>query len=145
MKCQYLDAAGKLQTVIMGCYGIGVSRMAAACVEQSHDDKGIVWSPQVAPAHVHLIGLNLEDTTVAARCEEIYNTLLQQGVEVLYDDRPARAGEKFSDADLIGLPFRFTVSKRTLEQGKVEFKPRRAAQAEVITLEEAVARVKAAL
>jgi prolyl-tRNA synthetase len=145
MKCQFLDATGKLQIAVMGCYGIGVTRMAAASIEQSHDDKGIIWPVQIAPAAVHLIGLNLEDAAVAAQVDLIYQQLLQAKIEVLYDDRPSRAGEKFGDADLIGLPFRITVSKRTLEQQKVEFKLRTEPKAEVISLEEAVARVKMAL
>ncbi len=127
----------------MGCYGIGVSRMAAAWIEQSHDDKGIIWSPQIAPFDAHLIALNLEDAAVSAKAEELYQQLRQAGVEVLYDDRPARAGEKFSDADLIGIPVRLTISKRTLEQGKVEFKRRTEAKAELVSLEEAMSRIRA--
>lgn len=142
MNCCYVDAEGKSHPVIMGCYGIGVSRMAAACVEQSHDDKGIVWLPQVAPFHLHLVALNLEDAAVAQQAEQIYQQLRSSGIEVLFDDRPMRAGEKFGDADLIGLPVRLTISKRTLEQGKVEFKLRREPKAEVMTLEEAMARTR---
>jgi prolyl-tRNA synthetase len=126
----------------MGCYGIGVSRMAAACVEQSHDDKGIIWPIQIAPYHVHLIGLNLEDKSVSDAAEEAYIKLENNGIETLYDDRQLRAGEKFSDADLIGLPVRITISKRTLEQGKVEFKLRKESKAELVTLEEAILKVK---
>ena len=127
----------------MGCYGIGISRMAAAWIEQNHDDKGIIWSPAIAPFEVHLIGLNLEDPAVSAQAERIYQQLDQAGLTVLFDDRPARAGEKFSDADLIGLPVRLTVSKRTLEQGKVEFKLRRQPKAELLSLDEAMVRVRA--
>ena len=144
MGCRYLDAAGKPQPVVMGCYGIGVSRMAAAWVEQHHDDKGIHWAPQIAPFHVHLVGLNLEDPAVAGPAEKMYADLQGLDIEVLFDDRRARAGEKFSDADLIGLPVRLTVSKRTLAQGKVEFKLRREAQAEQLTFDEAVAKIRAA-
>lgn len=143
MNCRYLDAQGKSQPVIMGCYGIGISRMAAAWIEQNHDDKGILWSPHIAPFDAHLIGLNLEDAAVSARAEEIYRQLTQAGLEVLFDDRLARAGEKFSDADLIGIPARLTLSKRTIEQGKVEFKRRQDAKAELLTLEEAQARIRA--
>jgi len=143
MNCTYLDAQGQQQPVVMGCYGIGVSRMAAACVEQDHDDKGISWPAQIAPYHAHLIGLNLEDAAIAGRCEEIYALLEREGIEVLYDDRPCRAGEKFSDADLIGLPIRLTVSKRTIEQGKIEYKPRSQAQAELLTVEQAIGAIKA--
>jgi len=143
MNCRYLDAQGKTRPVIMGCYGIGVSRMAAAWIEQNHDDKGILWSPAIAPFDVHLIGLNLEDPAVSARAEQAYQQLQQAGLTVLFDDRPARAGEKFSDADLIGIPVRLTMSKRTLEQGKVEFKPRREPKAELLSLDEAMAFVRA--
>jgi prolyl-tRNA synthetase len=142
MNCRYLDSEGKSRLVIMGCYGIGVSRMAAACVEQSHDDKGIIWPIQIAPYHVHLIGLNLEDKSVSDAAEEAYAKLESNGIETLYDDRQLRAGEKFSDADLIGLPVRITISKRTLEQGKVEFKLRKESKAELVTLEEAILKVK---
>jgi len=145
MNCVFLDAQGKTQPVVMGCYGIGVSRMAAAWIEQSHDDKGIIWSPQIAPYHVHLIGLNLEDPAVARKAEDLYQTLQQEGIEVLYDDRPARAGEKFGDADLMGLPVRLTLSKRTVEQGKVEYKLRREAQSETMEPTEAIRRVKSLL
>jgi prolyl-tRNA synthetase len=141
--CTFLDAEGKIRPVIMGCYGIGVSRMAAACVEQRHDDKGILWPPQVAPYLVHLVGLNLEDAAVRARVDQLYDRLLREGIEVLYDDRPLRAGEKFSDADLLGLPVRLTVSKRTLEQDKVEFKLRNEAASALLSVEEALARAKA--
>jgi prolyl-tRNA synthetase len=143
MNCRYLDAQGKSRAVIMGCYGIGVSRMAAAWIEQNHDDKGILWSPAIAPFDVHLIGLNLEDPAVSAQAEQIYQQLEKDGLTVLFDDRPARAGEKFSDADLIGIPARITISKRTIEQGKVEFKPRREPKAELLSLDEAKARIQA--
>jgi prolyl-tRNA synthetase len=141
MNCQYLDAAGKLRLVLMGCYGIGISRMAAACVEQNHDDKGILWPPQIAPCQVHLIGLNLEDPAVANHADQLYQRLLGEKIEVLYDDRPARAGEKFSDADLIGIPVRLTVSKRTMEQQKVEFKCRCESKAELLSLDDALRRI----
>src|SRR5262249_11272629 len=131
------------QPVIMGCYGIGITRMAAAWIEQNHDDKGIIWSPNIAPFDAHLIGLNLEDATISSQVDQIYQQLEKAGLEVLFDDRLARAGEKFTDADLIGIPARITVSKRTLEQGKVEFKLRRDAKAELLTLEEAQTRIKA--
>ncbi len=143
MNCRYLDAQGKSQPVIMGCYGIGITRMAAAWIEQNHDDKGIVWSPQIAPFDVHLIGINLEDPSVNTQAGQIYESLRQEGLEVLFDDRPLRAGEKFGDADLIGIPVRLAVSRRTLEQGKVEFKLRREPKAELLSLDEIRPRVQA--
>ncbi len=143
MNCRFLDPQGKSQPVIMGCYGIGVTRMAAAWVEQNHDDKGIVWSQQIAPFDAHLVGLNLEDPLVSAEAERVYKLLQEGGLEVLFDDRPARAGEKFSDADLIGIPARITISKRAFEQQKLEFKWRREAKAEMLALEEVQARISA--
>jgi len=141
MNCRFLDAEGKSQPVIMGCYGIGITRVAAAWVEQNHDGKGIIWSPQIAPFEAHLIGLNLEEPLVAAEAERIYEELQAVGTEVLFDDRPARTGEKFSDADLIGIPARVTISKRALEQHKLEFKWRRESQAQLLPLEEVLARI----
>jgi prolyl-tRNA synthetase len=141
MNCRFLDAQGKSRPAIMGCYGIGVTRMAAAWIEQNHDDKGIIWSPQIAPFEAHLIGLNLEDPEVSAEAERVYQQLQAAGIDVLFDDRPARAGEKFSDADLIGIPSRVTISKRSLEQHKLEFKLRREAQAQLLSPEEVQARI----
>jgi prolyl-tRNA synthetase len=143
MNCRYLDAQGKSQPVIMGCFGIGITRMAAAWIEQSHDDKGIIWSPRIAPFDTHLIGLNLEDPAVSAHAEKLYKRLQDAGFEVLFDDRSARAGEKFSDADLIGIPTRLTISKRAMEQGKVEFKSRQEAKADLLPIEEVEARIRA--
>lgn len=142
MNCSYLDQNGKTQPVIMGCYGIGVSRMAAAWIEQNHDEKGILWSKQIAPYQAHLIGLNLEEATVKEQVEKIYGVLRQNKIEVLYDDRPLRAGEKFSDAELIGIPVRLTVSKRTLEKNQVEFKLRAGGNAEMLSIDEVVKRLQ---
>ncbi len=143
MNCRFLDAQGKSQPVVMGCYGIGITRMAAAWVEQNHDDKGIIWSPQIAPFEAHLIGLNLEDPLVKAEAEKVYKDLQAAGVDVLFDDRSARAGEKFSDADLIGIPARVTISKRALEQQKLEFKSRREAKAQLLAFDEVRERISA--
>ena len=93
MDCRYLDATGQQRPVVMGCYGIGVTRMAAACIEQHHDDKGIVWPPHVAPFHAHLIALNIDDPVVATQAEEVRLRLESERIEVLFDDRPARAGD----------------------------------------------------
>jgi prolyl-tRNA synthetase len=144
LSCRFLDAQGKSQPVIMGCYGIGISRMAAAWIEQNHDDKGIIWSRQIAPFDVHLIGLNLEDATVNTEVERIYNQLRSEGFQVLFDDRPSRAGEKFSDADLMGIPARITISKRALEQQKLEFKWRKEKQAQLLSFDEVLAQLKQA-
>jgi prolyl-tRNA synthetase len=143
MNCSYLDAQSQSQPVVMGCYGIGVSRMAAAWIEQSHDAKGIIWSPQIAPYHVHLIALNYEDESIRTEAEGLYTRLQDEGIEVLIDDRPARPGEKFSDADLMGLPIRLTLSKRTLEQGKVEFKLRTEKEAKMLSADEVLTQTRA--
>lgn len=142
MECLFLDAQGRRRPVLMGCYGIGISRIAAAWIEQHHDDKGIIWGPQIAPYHVHLTPLNLEDDAVRQRADEVYERLQAEGIEVLYDDRPLRAGEKFSDADLIGLPIRLTLSKRTVAAGQIEFKPRTEPKPELLDLETAIDRIK---
>jgi prolyl-tRNA synthetase len=143
MNCRYLDAESKSRVVVMGCYGIGISRIAAACVEQNHDAKGILWPPQVAPFHAHLVGLNLEDPAVRDHADQVYQRLQAERIEVLYDDRLARAGEKFSDADLIGLPVRLTVSKRTAAEGKIEFKLRAAPNPELCSLDDAIRQTRA--
>lgn len=130
---QYTDEKGKLQPVVMGCYGIGVSRLAGAIVEVFHDDKGIIWPEAVAPYKVHLLSLG-EDKKVAEKAEMLYNELLEAGIEVLFDDRDESAGVKFVDADLIGLPYRLVISNKTLEKGSVEVKKRDLDKEELVKL-----------
>jgi prolyl-tRNA synthetase len=142
LKCVAPDGQGNQPAVVMGCYGIGVSRMAAACVEQNHDDRGMIWPIHVAPYHVHLLCLTPKDEAVVAECEQLYQQLQAAGVEVLYDDRPSRPGEKFSDADLIGLPIRLAISKRTLEQNCIEVKLRKEADNQMLSLEQTLALIK---
>lgn len=115
----YKDSAGKENTPVMGCYGMGPSRIMGTIVETFHDDKGIIWPESVAPFKIHLISLNENET--AAR---IYEDLAKAGFEILFDDREASAGEKFADADLIGCPYRVVVSKKTLGEDSVEIKRR---------------------
>jgi prolyl-tRNA synthetase len=124
MGCSYLNSEGESRPIVMGCYGIGISRIAAAIIEQSHDEKGIIWPRNVAPYQLHLVGLNLENGEIREKCDQLYQRLLEQSFEVLYDDRDLRAGEKFSDADLIGLPVRITLSTRSIQSGGVEWKER---------------------
>ena len=114
---------GKPQPVVMGCYGIGNTRLVGTIVEASHDDDGIIWPLSVAPYHVHIVSLGSDDTVVKA-AEKLYQDLLDEDVEVLYDDRDESAGIKFKDADLLGIPLRLVVSKRSLEAGGVEWKER---------------------
>ncbi|WP_407272183.1 proline--tRNA ligase [Radiobacillus sp. PE A8.2] len=127
----FLDDQGKSQTMIMGCYGIGVSRTAASIVEQYNDDKGINWPIAVAPFHVHLLSVNAKNDEQKQFADELYQKLIAKGIEVLYDDRKERAGVKFADSDLIGIPFRITVGKRANE-GYVEFKYRSTGEQEDI-------------
>ncbi|MGS2776885.1 proline--tRNA ligase [Robertmurraya sp. GLU-23] len=124
MNATYLDENGKSQPMIMGCYGIGVSRTLAAVAEQFNDDNGLVWPAQIAPFKVHLIPINLKDEAQAKLASDLYEQLKAQGFEVLMDDRAERPGVKFADSDLIGLPVRVTVGKKAAE-GIVELKVRK--------------------
>ncbi|MED0653645.1 proline--tRNA ligase [Anoxybacillus geothermalis] len=124
MNAVYLDENGQTKTMIMGCYGIGVSRLVAAIAEQFADENGLVWPASVAPFHIHLLTANAKSDEQRALAEEWYEKLGQAGFEVLYDDRPERAGVKFADSDLIGIPVRVTVGKRAGE-GIVEVKVRK--------------------
>ncbi|SEN57373.1 prolyl-tRNA synthetase [Amphibacillus marinus] len=119
----YLNDQGKSETMLMGCYGVGVSRTLAAIVEQHHDDKGIVWPVQVAPYQIHLLVLNSKKEEQVQLGEQIYHQLTSAGYDVLYDDRKERAGIKFADSDLIGIPYRVTVGKQA-DDGIVECKVR---------------------
>lgn len=131
----YKDAEGKTQPVFMGSYGIGPSRVMGTIVEVRSDDKGIVWPAAVAPFAIHLIALHDTGGKVKAAADELYAKLTRQGVEVLYDDRDAGAGEKFGDSDLIGIPMRYVISAKTLdsqEGGAVETKDRATGKVEMI-------------
>ncbi|MBI4312188.1 MAG: proline--tRNA ligase, partial [Chloroflexi bacterium] len=121
----FVDEAGLQRPIIMGCYGIGVTRLLAAAIEQNHDDKGIIFPAPIAPYQAHLVGLNLERDDVRQAADGLYDSLTRQSFEVLYDDRPETAGVKFNDADLLGLPVRLVVSPRNLREGAVEVKGRR--------------------
>lgn len=137
MMCNYLDKDGKSHPMIMGCYGIGVGRTMASVVEDSHDDYGPVWPMSITPYQVHLCALNPDKGGVGEAAEKLYGELRALGVEVLFDDRGEKAGFMFSDADLIGIPFRAIVSPKSLEQGKVEFKLRTSRDAELFPAAEA--------
>lgn len=135
LNATYLDEKGQSQLMIMGCYGIGVSRTMAAAIEQNYDQDGIKWPVAIAPYHVHIIAVNPEQLPVA---EEIYRELNAKGVEVLLDDRDERPGVKFKDADLIGIPLRMTVGPKGLAQNQVEVKNRLTGVQESWPLGEAV-------
>jgi prolyl-tRNA synthetase len=134
----YLDAEGIAHPILMGCYGIGVGRIMATAVEQSHDEKGIIWPFSIAPYHVALIGLDPEKEENRQAAEQLYADLLAAGVEVLYDDRVETAGVKFNDADLIGLPIRAVVSKRSLKNGGIELKLRSQKESRIVPLADVV-------
>ncbi len=131
---RFLDEDGVSRPVVMGCYGIGVGRMVAAAIEQNHDDKGIIWPLPIAPYHVHLCGLFMDNPQVAEAAGKLYQDLQDRGIEVLFDDRLETPGVKFNDADLIGIPFRITLSPRTLEGNNIEFKRRTDKKAQIMPL-----------
>jgi prolyl-tRNA synthetase len=132
------DENGQLQTLIMGCYGIGVSRLMGTVAELMSDDKGLVWPENIAPAKVYLARLG-DDEAVVKAADELYATLQAKGIEVLYDDRDTRPGEKFADADLMGIPYRVVISNKTIEQGKVELKKRTEGEASFVSPEDLLA------
>jgi len=139
MNARVLDDSGEERTVIMGCYGIGVSRVVAAAIEQNNDERGIVWPDTLAPFQVALVPVNMpRSERVREAAEDLYRRLTEAGVEVLFDDRGLRPGVMFADMDLIGIPHRLVVSERGLEAGTLEYKGRRDEQPRNIPAEEAL-------
>jgi prolyl-tRNA synthetase len=130
----YTDEGGKPKPVIMGSYGIGPGRVMGAIVETLSDDKGIVWPESVAPFAVHLIALEDKAGKVKPEADALYERLVAKGIEVLYDDRDARAGEKFADSDLIGIPTRYVISEKTLAEGSVEAKDRKSGEVKLVLI-----------
>jgi prolyl-tRNA synthetase len=146
MDATFLDAGGDTKLAIMGCYGIGTSRLLHCAIEANHDERGIVWPKSIAPYDLHLVGLGLEREGVGEKAEALYEALIAAGIDVLFDDRPdATAGVKFNDADLIGMPLRATISPRSLEKDSIEVKRRSAAESELIPYTESIARLRAML
>ena len=129
LQATYLDQNGRPNAMVMGCYGIGVSRTLAATIEQYHDENGIIWPRAIAPFEVVIVPINAKDEALMSTSTTIYDTLLNDKVDVLLDDRKDRAGVKFKDADLIGYPLRITVSKNTLESNEVEIRIRKTGEA----------------
>jgi prolyl-tRNA synthetase len=142
MKANFLDAAGKENPMIMGCYGIGVTRIAAAAIEQNHDADGITWPVPIAPFEVNLLSLQASDPQVSGLCDRLETELAAAGIDVLYDDRDERPGVKFKDADLIGIPYRIAVGKKGLAEGLIEIKARRSPEVVKVKIDEAVAYVR---
>lgn len=136
----YIDEKGQEKPYYMGCYGIGIGRTMATIVEKFNDAKGMVWPKQVAPFQVHLLGLDLKDEAIKTRAHEVYKTLVGQNIEVLFDDRvETTAGAKFADADLIGIPVRLVVSKRSGD--KIEYKKRNEPKSELLTLDDIIGKL----
>jgi prolyl-tRNA synthetase len=135
MGADYLDDSGKKHDIVMGCYGIGISRLVAAAVEQAHDDNGILWPMSIAPYQIHIVQLGQSDAVVDA-VANLERELEAKGVEVLVDDRDERPGSKFKDADLMGIPLRVTVGERGLKTSQVELKPRRETNPKNATLDD---------
>ncbi len=134
----FLDADGVSHPIIMGSYGIGISRLMAAIVEQSYDEGGIIWPLAVAPYSVYSVGLDLDKEETRNEAEAMYQAMQKAGIEVLFDDRDERAGVKFNDADLIGLPIRIVISKRSLKKGGVEMKLRTQKESRIVPLDDIV-------
>jgi prolyl-tRNA synthetase len=143
MQATVLDEAGKPLTMYMGCYGIGVTRIVAAAIEQNHDDAGIIWPEPLAPFDVVLVPLNAaKSPKVQALAERLYAELDAAGLDVLLDDRDARPGVKFADAELLGLPHRIVISDRGLDAGTLEYRHRRTSDNEHWPIAEVVARLQ---
>lgn len=136
MKCTILDETGRETPMVMGCYGIGVTRVMAAAIEQNHDEFGIMWPQAIAPFHLHILTLQSNVDEVVTCAETLYARAQERGIEVLYDDRDLRAGGKFKDADLIGVPYRVAIGGRGLKEGIAEVKRRDSAAVYKVPIEE---------
>ncbi len=144
MNATVLDEAGTPVQMLMGCYGIGVTRIVAAAIEQNHDERGIIWPDPIAPFHVVLVPLNLEKSAgVRTAADALYAQLREAGIEVLYDDREARPGVKFADAELLGIPHRIVIGERGLKSGTLEYRHRRGSASEDFPQHEALQFIRA--
>jgi len=141
MKAHYLDDQGKKKPMIMGCYGIGVGRTAAAAIEQNYDEKGIIWPLPLAPFQAVILPVNFKVDAVRSAAETIYKTLWEQGVETLLDDRSDRLGVKFKDAELLGIPLQIIIGPKNLDEGKVELKSRKTGESKLISFPEEISTV----
>jgi prolyl-tRNA synthetase len=145
LKAFYLGETGEERPIVMGSYGIGPGRIAAAAIEQHHDGLGIVWPAAIAPCQLHLLPVNMRDDKMVGLGDSIYAQLRRDGVEVLYDDRDERAGVKFKDADLLGLPLRLTIGSRAVKDGVVELKARKTGKEELVSPSDAASRTQTLL
>jgi prolyl-tRNA synthetase len=144
MKCEFLDEKGQRRPMIMGCYGIGVTRIAAAAIENHHDEAGIVWPKELAPYQVELVSVKGKDEKILRIAEDAVAELEKAGFDVLWDDRDETPGVKFADADLIGIPVRVTVGKKTAEAGTVDVRVRTKPEQKAVPLMELVKEVREA-
>jgi prolyl-tRNA synthetase len=139
MKGVVLDESGKEVKLWMGCYGIGVTRIVAAAIEQNHDDRGIIWPEPIAPFQVVLVPMGMQKSErVREVADRLYAEFTAAGIEVLYDDRDARPGVKFADAELLGIPHRLVVGERGLDAGKLEYRGRRDTESQEFPLDDAL-------
>ncbi|KGQ35831.1 proline--tRNA ligase [Gallibacterium anatis] len=139
MKATVQGEDGKPQTMMMGCYGIGITRVVAAAIEQSHDERGIIWSDALSPFQVAIVPMNMhKSAAVQQYAEELYQTLLAQGVEVLFDDRKERPGVMFADMELIGIPHMIVIGEKNLEKGEIEYKSRRSSEKQMVDKQQLV-------
>jgi prolyl-tRNA synthetase len=146
LNASVLDANGSAQTMIMGCYGIGVSRVVAAAIEQCHDESGIIWPPAIAPFQVALLPMKMDKSQrVREAVEKLYQEMHDAGIEVLLDDRNVRPGVMFADMELIGIPHRVVIGERSLDEGQVEYRGRRDSENQMLAVDEIVAHLKGQL
>ncbi len=141
LSAKYLDENNNEKACLMGCYGIGINRILASAIELGNDKDGIIWPINIAPFEVIVTCVNQDDEEVAKAAEDIYQKLLSDKVDVLLDDRILRAGAKFKDADLVGIPIRITVGKKSLAEGNVEIKLRRESESEKVKVDDTLVRV----
>lgn len=142
LKAFYLDEKGKELPIIMGSYGIGPARIAAAVIEQNNDKDGIIWASGIAPFDVEVIPLNIENAGVSGMAKQCYNELKKEGIDVLMDDRDERPGVKFKDADLIGIPWQIIIGEKSLKDGFVELKSRKTKEVQKLKVSEATEKIK---
>ena len=146
MKAGVLNEQGKHQILNMGCYGIGVSRIVAAAIEQNNDDRGIIWPNESAPFKVVIVPMNMQKAeAIAAAANSLYEQLQDAGIEVLFDDRKERAGVMFADMELIGIPHTVVIGQRSLDNGVLEYKSRKTGEKEEVAIDEMVNFLKAKL
>jgi prolyl-tRNA synthetase len=142
LRAVYLDEQGQERPIVMGSYGIGPARIAAAAIEQNHDKDGIIWPDTIAPLQIHLLVVNVKEPKMATVAERLYAEMSGAGLEVLHDDRDERPGVKFKDADLLGLPLRVTVGSRAVKEGVVEIRRRRTGEEVAVAPGEVVTSVR---